>query len=971
MRSTDLLGLYVRGLCSLLGARVVSVYVPASPVGPDLAHDGPLEPVPELSDLSQAARFLEDIEREVWKLRGVRPGLAGIEAPSRAGDGRLIGIFSGLPTRLPDRRQPRSVPDASDGLPPHGPELWLGLRLEDDAERTPLVRLPPRPDAVRALEAPWAWLLGFAGVLARHSRRVSQILDDPVTGLPARAEFQVDLERAVDAALEDERPLTLLMINPNDFNALNDRMSREDADQVVREIADRLRACHRRSDQVARYGSVVFTSILGGADRAEGLRRATEILEQLHGREYFRGTVRLRFSLGVASFEPGDREVRGALDLIRRADTALGIAKRNGGGMGTWQPGEDEETGYHDRLTGIFTGRLAKDYRNMAVLSDTISVLAVASKPEDLAADVVRGLYAAMKPERVGLFDWPDDKPRLRAGLTRSGSPVPTLAIDDTEREQIAIARARRRTVEAHIGTGADEMLKLSIPLLAGEDCLGVLYLAGHVRSTSFDASDLVFLEALATQVALALDRARLTEHQRQREEQERQRLLAEVAELRNALHRTQIIYRSRPMEALLDKARRVAPTDATVLVTGESGTGKELFARAIHQLSPRRDQPFVVVDCGAIPTTLLESELFGHEKGAFTGAQARQLGRLVQADRGTLLLDEIGELPLEAQSRFLRFVQEKYVSPVGGRTGRTVDVRVIAATNRDLQDEVAAGRFRADFYHRLNVVRLEIPPLRERMDDVLHLAHHFCTMYALMYGRPVLSFSPEAEAAVLSHPWPGNVRELQNRVMRAMILAQGQALTPADLGFSDGVSADALAPVALAIEAEPEPEPDEPLPTIASSDATPDEAWPNLREALGRQVEQALSGRQPLAPLGRWLADDLVLEADRLGRGVARSAAAILGMPVTTFRRRLASSQAQAGAGWAPRPGAWPVVRERLADVLRSGDSSRNVLKDVLQVLHEEVSAQAPSDPRVGAALLGVTLPTFRRRRGGSPQPD
>ncbi|HET9314328.1 MAG TPA: sigma 54-interacting transcriptional regulator, partial [Vicinamibacteria bacterium] len=812
------------------------------------------------------------------------------------------------------------------------------LRLEDDGASQALVRLPPRPDQARALEAPWAWLLGFAGVLARHSRRVSQILDDPVTGLPSRAEFQVDLERAVDAALEDDRALTLLMINPNDFNALNDRMSREDADQVVREIAERLRACHRRSDQVARYGSVVFTSILGGADRAEGLKRASEILEQLHGRAYYRGTVPLRFSLGVASLEPGDREVRDALDLIRRADAALNSAKRNGGGIGTWQPGADEEAGYHDRLTGIFTGRLAKDYRNMAVLSDTISVLAVAGDAQELAAEVVKGLYAAMKPERVGLFEWPtDDKPRLRAGLTRSGSPVPTLAIDDTEREVISIARARRRTVEARSGVGADETLKLAIPLLAGDDCLGVLYLAGRVRATSFDSSDLVFLEALATQVALALDRARLTESQRRREEQERQRLLAEVAELRNALQRTQIIYRSPPMEVLLDKVRRVAPTDATVLVTGESGTGKELFARAIHQLSPRRDQPFVVVDCGAIPTTLLESELFGHEKGAFTGAQARQLGRLVQADKGTLLLDEIGELPLEAQSRFLRFVQEKYVSPVGGRTGRTVDVRVIAATNRDLQAEVAAGRFRADFYHRLNVVRLDIPPLRERTEDVLHLAQHFCTMYALMYGRPVVSFSPEAEAAVMSHPWPGNVRELQNRVMRAVILAQAEALTSADLGFGDATRLPETPPV-------PAPAPEE-------AAAIPDgEAWPGLREVLGRQVAQALEGRQPFAPLGRWLADDLVLEADRLGGGVASSAAALLGMPVTTFRRRLASSQAQAGGGWAPRPVSWPGVRTRLAGVLRSGEAEgRNVLKQVLQMLDEEVAAHAPGNAQVG----------------------
>jgi diguanylate cyclase (GGDEF)-like protein len=955
MRSTDLLGLYVRGLCSLLGARVVSVYVPTSPAGPDLAHDGALTPVPELADLAQAARFLEDIGPEVWKLRDVRPGLSGIEVPSLAGDGRLIGIFSGLPARVPDRRLTR--PDSAETGVPHGPELWLGLRLEDEEATPPLVRLPPRPDRPQALEAPWAWLLGFAGVLARYSRRVSQILDDPVTGLPSRAEFQVDLERAVDAAVDDERPLTLLMINPNDFNALNDRMSREDADQVVREIAERLRACHRRSDQVARYGSVVFTSILGGADRGEGLQRAKEMLEHLHGRAYFGGTVSLRFSLGVASFEPGDLEVRSALDLIRRADSALGAAKRAGGGIGTWQPGADEETGYHDRLTGIFTGRLAKDYRNMAVLSDTISVLAVAGDPQALATAVVKGLYAAMKPQRVGLFEWQAEEPQLRHGLSRasvSGPPANGLVIDDRERRLVVAARTRRRTMESSDGTGADEMLDLAIPLLAGDDCLGVLYLSGCVGATSFDSSDLVFLEALATQVALALDRARLTEGQRRREEQERQRLLAEVAQLRNELQRTQIIYRSRPMEALLDKVRRVAPTDATVLITGESGTGKELFARAIHQLSPRRDQPFVVVDCGAIPTTLLESELFGHEKGAFTGAQARQPGRLVQADKGTLLLDEIGELPLEAQSRFLRFVQEKHVTPVGGRTGRTVDVRVIAATNRDLQTEVAAGRFRADFYHRLNVVRLEIPPLRERPEDVLHLAQHFCTMYALMYGRQVLSFSPEAEAAILSHAWPGNVRELQNRVMRAMILAQGEALVPADLGFSDGAPSGA-ASAAAAVAPAPEDEP-----------VSPGEAWSGLRDALGRQVGEALDGRHPLAPLGRWLADDLVLEADRLGKGVASVAAAILGMPVTTFRRRLASSQAQAGAGWAPRPVSWPGVRACLAAVLRGTEpGTRNVLKDVLQVLDEEITAQAPGDPRLGAALLGVTLPTFRRRRG------
>src|SRR5262245_37543856 len=395
-----------------------------------------------------------------------------------------------------------------------------------------------------------------------------------------------------------------------------------------------------------------------------------------------------------------------------------------------------------------------------------------------------------MKLGGVGLFEWREGGVlQLIYGLRGRGAAeagredLERLELDEQERLLLESARARRRAVEQGGGAGTPDALRFAVPLLAGDKTLGVLYLAGGGGSLALDSSDLVFLEALASQVALALDRARLSEQQRRHEEQERRRLRAEVDELRNAMRRTQFLYRSGQMEALLDRVRRVAPTNATVLIAGESGTGKEMVARAIHQLSPRREQAFVVVDCGAIPTTLIESELFGHEKGAFTGAQQRQLGRLVQADKGTLLLDEIGELPLEAQSRLLRFAQEKHVTPIGGRAGRAVAVRALAATNRDLKAEVAAGRFRADLYHRLNVVRLEIPPLRARPDDILHLANHFREAYSLLYGRGPFTVSPEAEALIVRHPWPGNVRELENRVMRAVILCQGPALMPADLG--------------------------------------------------------------------------------------------------------------------------------------------------------------------------------------------
>src|SRR5262245_35779660 len=240
----------------------------------------------------------------------------------------------------------------------------------------------------------------------------------------------------------------------------------------------------------------------------------------------------------------------------------------------------------------------------------------------------------------------------------------------------------------------------------------------------------------------------------------ERQRLRRELNDLRRALQQTRLVSVAPAMEALLDTVRRAAHSDATLLVTGESGTGKELIARTVHELSPRRSRPFVIVDCSAIATSIVDSELFGHEKGAYTGAERQRPGRVAEADAGTLFLDEIGELPLEAQAKLLRFVQEKQFTPVGGTHPRSVDVRIIAATNRNLAAEVAQGRFREDLYHRLNVVTLRVPPLRERPEDILPLADHFLGTYAVQYQRPRRLLGIEARRALLNHSWPGNVRE-------------------------------------------------------------------------------------------------------------------------------------------------------------------------------------------------------------------
>jgi two-component system NtrC family response regulator len=246
---------------------------------------------------------------------------------------------------------------------------------------------------------------------------------------------------------------------------------------------------------------------------------------------------------------------------------------------------------------------------------------------------------------------------------------------------------------------------------------------------------------------------------------------------------------RMRELFALIE---RVAASNTTVLITGESGTGKELIARAIHLKSPRRQGAFVPINGGAIPETLLESELFGHEKGAFTGAHIRRQGRVEQANGGTLFLDEVGELSLTLQVKLLRFLQEREIERVGGRERIAVDVRVVAATNTDLVKAIAAGRFREDLYYRLSVVTMAIPPLRERGEDVLLLANALLRRFRLeMAGKKIRGFSPEALAAVRAHAWPGNVRELENRVQRAVIVAAGPLITPGDLELAPSTPAE------------------------------------------------------------------------------------------------------------------------------------------------------------------------------------
>nr|WP_249222881.1 PEP-CTERM-box response regulator transcription factor [Noviherbaspirillum sp. L7-7A] len=251
------------------------------------------------------------------------------------------------------------------------------------------------------------------------------------------------------------------------------------------------------------------------------------------------------------------------------------------------------------------------------------------------------------------------------------------------------------------------------------------------------------------------------------------------------------VISRDPGMLKVCRSIEKVAPTSASVMLLGESGTGKEVLARALHQLSPRADKRFVAINCAAIPENLLESELFGYEKGAFTGAAKQTLGKIETANGGTFFLDEVGDLPMPLQAKLLRFLQERVIERIGGREEIAVDVRIVCATHQNLKELASAGRFREDLYYRLSEIVITIPPLRNRIGDAALLAHHFKNRFCSQEGRSSLNFSEDAMTMIEAHPWPGNVREMENIIKRAVIMADGPQIVADDLGLGDSPATD------------------------------------------------------------------------------------------------------------------------------------------------------------------------------------
>ncbi|HWP09935.1 MAG TPA: sigma 54-interacting transcriptional regulator [Polyangiaceae bacterium] len=477
----------------------------------------------------------------------------------------------------------------------------------------------------------------------------------------------------------------------------------------------------------------------------------------------------------------GDRVTLGRAQLGFSMFTETDMTPASQPGSG--QPGQPE-------------GDIAGLRRLHAFSERLMTVRSVDELLETLLDDVIQLTGAARGVVLlVDVGEGQTSSPRVRASRNVQSGVLedPSGAISDSIVQQVIATKRPVIVSDALTDTtfGKSESviaLKLSsvmcAPLLSQGETVGALYVANDEVKHLFERKQLDLLTIFAGQASLILQNAMLLSALRA----DKEKLQGELQDKRFG----EIIGACASMMEVFRKLAKVAATDISVMITGETGTGKELIAREIHRRSNRANGPFVTVNCGAIPENLMESEMFGHVKGAFTGAIASRAGKFQQADQGTLFLDEVGELTPQLQVKLLRAIQERVVYRVGDNRPERCDIRIVAATNRTLEDMIKTGEFREDLYYRLNVVNLWLPPLRERADDVFIIAKALLSKYADEMGSPVRGFSPQALAAIRKAPWPGNIRQLENRIKKALVLCEKTLLGPEDMDLG----ADAESPI-------------------------------------------------------------------------------------------------------------------------------------------------------------------------------
>jgi len=730
-------------------------------------------------------------------------------------------------------------------------------------------------------------------------RELSEI-SDPLESLPETGQMLSEL--GPDQLSPSESSMCQLLISV-DAESLNPSDGFQD-DRIVDEVLSSLNQSLRSTDLVSMYLGTQLSVSMPYTSIEEGKNIAQSILKTLKSRLFLNHEV--RFSIGLAHSTPGDQQ---PFELFRRASWALSVAQESGGGrVIVWTDAAEKST---SGVSG--EGQMLREYSNLVLLWNVMSVVMKASSLEDMSIRLCDHLLQSYKLSKVAVLSVADTI--FAIGGVLEDKPFSGVAdMHWSEKEFNRIKEAINQGRFIHFG----KCYLFPIPEGKG------LFVECTAALTKADTE---FMGSLVSYFSSASARFDLV-----------------PVEDTSELGENAMIYSSPRMHSILESCELVAPTDATVLIVGESGTGKEMLARHIHENSPRSDKPFIIVDCGAVVGSLIESELFGHEKGAFTGADKKFTGKLKEADGGTILLDEIGELPLDVQVKLLRFVQEREVVAVGSTIYDSVDTRVIAATNKNLKALVSEGAFREDLFYRLNVFAVETAPLRERREDVMGLAQHYMKIYARRYEKVLHGFSPEAEQALVEYSWPGNIRELTNIVNRGVILCKDSQLTSIHLGLF--------------------PNTDSEIPQVSAEPAREVVSAPTVSSL----VDICLGETGTLPPLGQWLEEDLILMSLKEHQDVLNRAANSLGVPESTLRRKVTRIRQLHGDGEPVRPLSWPEVSHVVHDLFVTATSQQiPVLDYVANVLLNELETRKMTK-REAANLMGVSLPTYRRLISESP---
>lgn len=810
----------------------------------------------------------------------------------------------------------------------------------------------------------------------------TNLLSDPLTHLYPRPVLQNKI-----VSLCHRFSVGLVMLHCIDFQQVNKKFGHDSGDSVIQEIASVLQIITRDEDILSRFGGALFAVAFPVNEKTDVANLAKKLQRELQSKHYLEGAINLTFDIGAGIIEHQESyrsDTEKASALINRADQALKLAQQEEHPSITiWQ--KDDFNLYQQQfnyLGGIFTADTVTDYRNMLLLWDISSLIADKHDFSQLAQSLVQRLAQTFEFSCAGVLPDKNEHDSLpteqqRDSAKRKDSQLKFSINEDDNAEQLSISDEKflsdladmqalavetKRPSERYIG----DVVMLVLPLeIDSSDCFFVCGLSEHFEVTH---DTKVLLSGLTRQLGKSLRRSRLEDALNTKLATQNEQLQNELAQLKEGLQVSSIIYQSDIMHRLMQQTKRTAMTDTTVLVTGESGTGKERLINAIHQMGNRNKKPFVIVDCGSIPETLIESELFGYVKGAFTGAQNTSTGKILEAKDGVLVLDEIGELPLNMQTKLLRFVQEKHFTPVGGNKFIEVDAKIVAVTNRDLAFEVEQGNFRKDLYYRLNVLTLHNPPLRERPDDIVLLSTHFLSKFSEQFNLEKRVLSADAAQRMRKYSWPGNIRELENKLMQATLQCEGNVIEWQLLNIDEtnGVSNNLEThPSSL-----PSVAPQQPTASVSNYNPAPTPIAFTLDKtavlrALLESLQAVLSdfSHQPQfsnAPLGIWVEEELILKTYIATGRKMRSTAARLCISQSTARRKVDKILLDAEQFPSVRPDNWQLIVDGMAPIssgqVQIADCSARIKLLSLEAI---LSFSSFSMAQV-AEMLGVSEPTL-----------